>query len=161
MPSDSIFRFSTRKTPLGVSDSRSFGPPLARRSAASANSSLANPASGSASMHHDRARRNPLRSPARPLRRYGRSSPQAHQEPAGKPGYATDKQENELEGRCVGTAIEGVADSGFALSISGPVFHMDLRRLRSLVRVLRQHAQRTADGFPACSDAQTLWDLDR
>jgi DNA-binding IclR family transcriptional regulator len=68
-----------------------------------------------------------------------------------KQGYAVDNQENELEGRCVGAAIEGVADTGFALSISGPVFRMDLRRLRSLVPVLRQHTKRIAEAFRGSS----------
>ena len=62
-------------------------------------------------------------------------------------GYAIDNQENELEGRCVGTIIEGIGDTGFALSISGPGVPMDLRRLRSLVPMLRQYAQRITDEF--------------
>jgi DNA-binding IclR family transcriptional regulator len=68
-----------------------------------------------------------------------------------KQGYAIDNQENELEGRCVGTTIAGVADAGFALSISGPVFRMDLRRLRSLVPVLRQYTERIAKSFRGSS----------
>jgi DNA-binding IclR family transcriptional regulator len=64
-----------------------------------------------------------------------------------KQGYAIDNQENELEGRCVGTVIQGIGDPAFALSISGPVFRMDLRRLRSLVPMLRQYAQRITDAF--------------
>jgi DNA-binding IclR family transcriptional regulator len=68
-----------------------------------------------------------------------------------KQGYAIDNQENELEGRCVGATIDGVADTGFALSISGPVFRMDLRRLRSLAPVLRQYTQRIAESFRGAS----------
>jgi DNA-binding IclR family transcriptional regulator len=68
-----------------------------------------------------------------------------------KQGYAIDNQENELEGRCVGAAIGGPADTGFALSISGPLFRMDLRRLRSLVPVLRQHTKRIAEVFRGSS----------
>ncbi len=64
-----------------------------------------------------------------------------------KQGFAIDNQENELEGRCIGIGIEGLDDSSFALSISGPVFRMDLRRLRSLVPSLRLASQRIADAY--------------
>lgn len=50
-----------------------------------------------------------------------------------KQGYAVDNQENELEGRCVAMALPGAA-----LSISGPVFRMDMKRLRSVMGPLRQ-----------------------
>jgi IclR family acetate operon transcriptional repressor len=55
-----------------------------------------------------------------------------------KNGYAIDNQENEMEGRCIAIAMAGMSDVPAALSISGPVFRMDLRRLRSLVPVLRK-----------------------
>ncbi len=54
-----------------------------------------------------------------------------------KQGYAVDNQENEMEGRCVAMLIPGCHDPAAGLSISGPVFRMDLRRVRSLVPLLR------------------------
>ena len=54
-----------------------------------------------------------------------------------KQGFAIDNQENELEGRCIAVRIPGISDPASALSISGPVFRMDLRRIRSLVPLLR------------------------
>jgi len=56
-------------------------------------------------------------------------------------GYALDNQENEMEGRCVAAAIAGIGDMPTALSISGPVFRMDLRRLRSLVPALKKSCE--------------------
>jgi DNA-binding IclR family transcriptional regulator len=53
-------------------------------------------------------------------------------------GYAVDNQENELEGRCIAVSLTGIPDTSAALSISGPVFRMDLRRLRSLAPVLKK-----------------------
>src|SRR5581483_5524764 len=55
-----------------------------------------------------------------------------------KNGYAIDNQENEMEGRCIAIAMAGMSDVPAALSISGPVFRMDLRRLRSLLPALRK-----------------------
>jgi IclR family acetate operon transcriptional repressor len=55
-----------------------------------------------------------------------------------KNGYAIDNQENEMEGRCIAVGMTGVFDVPAALSISGPVFRMDLRRLRSLAPALRK-----------------------
>jgi len=55
-----------------------------------------------------------------------------------KQGYAIDNQENELEGRCVAVGITGLPEICAALSISGPVFRTDLRRLRSLVPLLKE-----------------------
>ena len=53
-------------------------------------------------------------------------------------GWAMDNQENEIEGRCIGAPILGPADKVVAaLSISGPVFRMDLSRARSLVSELQ------------------------
>jgi IclR family transcriptional regulator, KDG regulon repressor len=48
-------------------------------------------------------------------------------------GYAIDNQENEIEGRCIGAPIYG-PDSRVvaALSVSGPVFRMDMARARSI-----------------------------
>jgi DNA-binding IclR family transcriptional regulator len=53
-------------------------------------------------------------------------------------GYAIDNQENELEGRCIGTPVVG-ADGRVvaALSVSGPVLRMDLNRARSLAGKLK------------------------
>lgn len=53
-------------------------------------------------------------------------------------GYALDNQENEIEGRCVAAPIllaDGRAIA--ALSISGPVFRMDMARAIGLVPKLR------------------------
>lgn len=58
-----------------------------------------------------------------------------------KQGFAIDNQENEMEGRCVALPILGASDPAAALSISGPLFRMDLRRVRSLVPVLRKACQ--------------------
>jgi len=52
-------------------------------------------------------------------------------------GWAMDNQENESEGRCIGAPVTG--DGGrvvAALSISGPVFRMDVTRARKLVAEL-------------------------
>jgi DNA-binding IclR family transcriptional regulator len=54
-------------------------------------------------------------------------------------GYAIDNQENEIEGRCIGAPI--TAPDGqvlAALSISGPVFRMDLARAQSLAPALKE-----------------------
>ncbi len=48
-------------------------------------------------------------------------------------GYAVDNEENEADGRCLGAPIVGEGGRIVAaLSISAPVFRMDLGRLRSL-----------------------------
>lgn len=53
-------------------------------------------------------------------------------------GYALDNQENEMEGRCVGAPIPGPDGRVVAaLSISGPLFRMDLARARGLVAELK------------------------
>lgn len=53
-------------------------------------------------------------------------------------GYAMDNQENEMEGRCVGAPILGPDGRvAGALSISGPVFRMDLARAKSLLPELK------------------------
>ncbi len=55
-----------------------------------------------------------------------------------KQGWAMDNQENEIEGRCIGAPI--LTPDGrvvAALSISGPVFRMDVARAKSLVPQLR------------------------
>ncbi len=59
-----------------------------------------------------------------------------------KRGYALDNQENELDGRCLAAPIRG-ADGQVvaALSVSGPVFRMDLRRIRSLQPALGASCQ--------------------
>ena len=68
-----------------------------------------------------------------------------------KQGFAIDNQENEVEGRCVGMKIEGIGDPAFALSISGPVFRMDLRRLRALAPDLRRSCDRIGMAFRSSS----------
>ncbi len=55
-----------------------------------------------------------------------------------KQGWAMDNQENEIEGRCIGAPV--VAPDGrvvAALSISGPVFRMDVARAKALVPQLK------------------------
>jgi DNA-binding IclR family transcriptional regulator len=53
-------------------------------------------------------------------------------------GWALDNQENEMEGRCIGAPITGPGNRIVAaLSISGPVFRMDMARARSLVGDLK------------------------
>jgi IclR family acetate operon transcriptional repressor len=50
-----------------------------------------------------------------------------------------DNQENELDGRCIGAPVAGPEGRVVAaLSISGPVFRMDLNRARSLAPKLKQ-----------------------
>jgi IclR family acetate operon transcriptional repressor len=53
-------------------------------------------------------------------------------------GYAMDDQENELDGRCIGAPIQA-ADGRVlaAVSISGPVFRMDMKLAKSLAHPLR------------------------
>ena len=54
-------------------------------------------------------------------------------------GFAIDNQENEIEGRCVGAPISGPDGRVIAaLSISGPVFRMDLARAHALVGKLTE-----------------------
>ncbi len=54
-------------------------------------------------------------------------------------GYSVDNQENELDGRCIGAPILGPDGRVVAaLSISGPVFRMDLPRARALAPKLKQ-----------------------
>ena len=65
-------------------------------------------------------------------------------------GWALDNQENELEGRCIGAPVEGPDGRVIAaVSVSGPVFRMDLARAKSFVPELKEicteisHAVRT------------------
>ncbi len=53
-------------------------------------------------------------------------------------GYAVDDQENEIEGRCVAMRIAGSGEPGAALSISGPEFRMDLKRVRAMLPLLKR-----------------------
>ncbi len=56
-----------------------------------------------------------------------------------KQGWAMDNQENEMEGRCIGAPV--LTPDGrvvAALSISGPVFRMDVARAKALVPQLRE-----------------------
>jgi IclR family KDG regulon transcriptional repressor len=53
-------------------------------------------------------------------------------------GWALDNQENETDGRCIAAAIVGPDECVVAaLSVSAPVFRMDLARTRALVPELR------------------------
>jgi DNA-binding IclR family transcriptional regulator len=55
-----------------------------------------------------------------------------------KQGWAMDNQENEMEGRCIGAPVFGPDGRVVgALSISGPVFRMDVARAKSLVAELK------------------------
>jgi len=63
-------------------------------------------------------------------------------------GWALDNQENELEGRCIGAPIldpDGKVVA--ALSISGPVFRMDLARAHSLVTELQKVCVEISDSL--------------
>ena len=55
-----------------------------------------------------------------------------------KQGYAVDDLENEIEGRCVAMRISGSGEPGAALSISGPEFRMNLKRVRAMLPLLKQ-----------------------
>ena len=67
-----------------------------------------------------------------------------------KQGYALDNQENEMEGRCIGAPIldpDGRVVG--ALSISGPVFRMDLARAKGLVAELKSRCQEITEAVKA------------
>jgi DNA-binding IclR family transcriptional regulator len=67
-----------------------------------------------------------------------------------KQGYAVDSQENEMEGRCVGAPILGPDGRVLAaLSISGPLFRMDLARAMSLVPELKARCADISDAVKA------------
>lgn len=66
-----------------------------------------------------------------------------------KQGYGIDNQENELEGRCIGMKIPGPIGMEVALSISVPLFRMDLRRLRELVPTLQRGCQEIGQAMAA------------
>jgi IclR family acetate operon transcriptional repressor len=55
-----------------------------------------------------------------------------------KLGYAIDDQENELDGRCIGAPIQATDGRVLAaVSISGPVFRMDMNLAKSLAPALK------------------------
>jgi DNA-binding IclR family transcriptional regulator len=55
-----------------------------------------------------------------------------------KQGYAIDDQENELDGRCIGASIQTAGGRVVAaVSISGPVLHMDMNLAKSLAPPLK------------------------
>lgn len=55
-----------------------------------------------------------------------------------KTGYAIDNQENELDGRCIGAPITSANGRVLAaVSISGPVFRMEMSRAKSLAPALK------------------------
>ena len=65
-------------------------------------------------------------------------------------GYAIDNQENEIEGRCIGAPIHGPDGRVVAaLSISGPVFRMDMERACSLVPELKAICAEISKGVRA------------
>jgi DNA-binding IclR family transcriptional regulator len=66
-----------------------------------------------------------------------------------KGGYAIDNQENEMEGRCVAVRIPGEFDLHAALSISTPVFRVDLRRLHSFLPALKRSCEAIRKGLAA------------
>ena len=66
-----------------------------------------------------------------------------------KQGYAIDDQENELDGRCIGAPIQ--APDGrvlAAVSISSPVFRMDMNRAKSLAPALKSACAEIARSRP-------------
>ena len=67
-----------------------------------------------------------------------------------KQGWAIDNQENEMEGRCIGAPITGPDGRVVgALSISGPVFRMDVARARSLVAELKARCGEISEAVKA------------
>ena len=55
-----------------------------------------------------------------------------------KQGYAIDNEENELDGRCIGAPVHGPDGRVLgAVSISSPLFRMDMNRTRSLAPELK------------------------
>ena len=67
-----------------------------------------------------------------------------------KQGYALDNLENELEGRCIGAPIVGPDGRVVAaLSISGPVFRMDLSRAKGLVAELKSRCLEISEAAKA------------
>jgi DNA-binding IclR family transcriptional regulator len=50
-------------------------------------------------------------------------------------------------GRCVGIKIGEFDDSTFALSISVPVFRVDVRRLRAFVPLVRRTCERIGEAM--------------
>jgi DNA-binding IclR family transcriptional regulator len=65
-------------------------------------------------------------------------------------GWALDNQENELEGRCIGAPIFGPDDRVVAaVSVSGPVFRMDMARAQSLVPELKTICAEISKGVRA------------
>ena len=63
-----------------------------------------------------------------------------------KQGFAIDDQENELDGRCIGAPVRaGDGRVLAAVSISSPVFRMDMNRAKSLAPALKQACAGIAD----------------
>ncbi len=67
-----------------------------------------------------------------------------------KQGWAMDNQENEMEGRCIGAPIFGPEEHVVAaLSISGPVFRMDVPRAKGLVAELKARCAEITEAVKA------------
>jgi len=63
-------------------------------------------------------------------------------------GFALDDQENEMDGRCIGASIKDADGRAVAaLSISAPVFRMDVARANSLVGKLRDTCEAVSRGL--------------
>jgi IclR family transcriptional regulator, KDG regulon repressor len=67
-----------------------------------------------------------------------------------KQGWAMDNQENEMDGRCIGAPVFGPDGKVVgALSISGPVFRMDMARAKGLVPELKKTCEQISDAVRA------------
>ena len=65
-----------------------------------------------------------------------------------KTGYAIDNQENELDGRCIGAPIVSAGGRVVAaISISSPVFRMEMARAKSLAPALKAACAEIADAI--------------
>jgi IclR family KDG regulon transcriptional repressor len=63
-----------------------------------------------------------------------------------KQGYAIDNEENELDGRCIGAPVHGSDGRVLgAVSISSPLFRMDMSRTRSLAPELKSVCAQIAE----------------
>jgi IclR family transcriptional regulator, KDG regulon repressor len=71
-----------------------------------------------------------------------------------KQGYAIDNEENEPDGRCIGAPIAGAGGKIIAaLSVSAPVFRMDITRARSLADELAEACLSISRSLTSQADA--------